>query len=140
MLTPAPVQKVDPALLQLVDVLIPNAQEACELAGVEDETEAAKKLSQITDGLIVMTRGSRGALVARDGEIVQEVEPRKVEPVDTTAAGDTFAGVLIAFLAEGAPLEAALRAATVAASISVTRPGASTSMPMRDEIDAVLAG
>jgi len=139
-LTPAPVQKVDHALLQLVDVLIPNAQEACDLTGVADETEAALALSQITDGLIVMTRGSRGALVARDGEVVQEVAPRTVEPVDTTAAGDTFAGVLVALLAEGAPLEDALRAATVAASISVTRPGASTSMPTRDEIDAVLAG
>jgi ribokinase len=137
-LTPAPVQPVDPALLQLVDVLIPNAQEACELAGVDDETQAALALSE-TVGLVVMTRGSRGALVARDGAVLHEVAPRKVEPVDTTAAGDTFAGTLIAFLAEGAPLEAALRAATVAASISVTRPGASTSMPTRDEIDAVLA-
>jgi ribokinase len=139
-LTPAPVQKVDHALLQLVDVLIPNAQEACELAGVTDETEAAAALSEITDGLVVMTRGSRGALVARDGKVELEVPPRTVEPVDTTAAGDTFAGTLVAFLAESAPLEAALRAATVAASISVTRPGASTSMPTRVEIDAVLAG
>jgi ribokinase len=133
-LTPAPVQPVDPALLQLVDILIPNAQEACELAGVADEAEAATKLSQ-TVGLVVMTRGSRGALVARDGQVVREVAPRKVEAVDTTAAGDTFAGVLVAFLAEGAALEDALDAATVAASISVTRPGATTSMPTRAEID-----
>lgn len=137
-LTPAPVQPVSPALLQLVDVLIPNANEACELAGVPDETEAAVALSRSV-GLVVMTRGSRGALVARDGAVVIEVPPRVVEPVDTTAAGDTFAGVLIAMLAEGAALEAALTAATVAASISVTRPGASTSMPTRAEIDAALA-
>jgi ribokinase len=139
-LTPAPVQKVDEALLQLTDILIPNAQEACELAGVSDETEAARTLSGITDGLIVMTRGSRGALVARGGKIELEVPPRKVEPVDTTAAGDTFAGTLVAFLAEGAPQDAALTAAAVAASISVTRPGASTSMPTRAEIDEALAG
>ncbi|CAN5536504.1 hypothetical protein BH09ACT4_BH09ACT4_24080 [soil metagenome] len=136
-LTPAPVQPIDHALLQLVDVLIPNAQEACELAGVADETEAAVALSH-TVGLVVMTRGSRGALVARDGAVVIEVPPRVVEPVDTTAAGDTFAGVLVAMLAEGAPLERALTTATVAASISVTRPGASTSMPTRAEIDAAL--
>jgi ribokinase len=136
-LTPAPVQPVDHALLQLVDILIPNAQEACELAGVEDETEAAVALSR-TVGMVVMTRGSRGALVARDGAVLTEVAPRKVEAVDTTAAGDTFAGVLIAFLAEGAALEDALDAATVAASISVTRPGASTSMPTRAEIDREL--
>jgi ribokinase len=136
-LTPAPVTTVDAHLLELVDILIPNAQEACELAGVDDETEAALALSRSV-GLVVMTRGSRGALVARDGEVVTEVAPRKVEAVDTTAAGDTFAGVLVAMLAEGAELEAALKAATVAASISVTRPGASTSMPTRAEIDVVL--
>jgi len=138
-LTPAPVQPVDHALLQLVDVLIPNAQEACELAGIDDETEAAVALSR-TVGLVVMTRGARGALVARDGAVVTEVPPRAVTPVDTTAAGDTFAGVLVAMLAEGADLEGALTAATVAASISVTRPGASTSMPTRAEIDEVLTG
>ena len=138
-LTPAPVTQVDPHLLDLVDILIPNAQEACELAGVDDETEAALALSRSV-GLVVMTRGSRGALVTRDGAVVTEVAPRKVEAVDTTAAGDTFAGVLVAMLAEGVELEPALTAATVAASISVTRPGASTSMPTRAEIDAVLAG
>lgn len=137
-LTPAPVTTVDAHLLELVDILIPNAQEACELAGVEDETDAALTLSRSV-GMVVMTRGSRGALVARDGAVVTEVAPRKVEAVDTTAAGDTFAGALIAMLAEGAELEAALKAATVAASIAVTRPGASTSMPTRAEIDAVLA-
>jgi ribokinase len=136
-LTPAPVQPVDHALLQLVDVLIPNAQEACELAGRSDDAEAAVALSR-TVGLVVMTRGARGALIAREGAVVAEVPARRVTPVDTTGAGDTFAGVLVAWLASGAELDAALTAATVAASISVTRPGASTSMPTRDEIDAVL--
>ena len=67
-------------------------------------------------------------------------EPAQPVPqvLDTTGAGDTFAGVLVAWLSSGAELEAALQAATVAASISVTRPGASTSMPTRDEIDAEL--
>ncbi|HEX7835042.1 MAG TPA: ribokinase [Pseudolysinimonas sp.] len=136
-LTPAPVQPVDDSLLQLVDVLIPNAQEACELAGVGDETEAALALSRLA-GLVVMTRGARGVLVAREGAVVTELPARQVEAVDTTGAGDTFAGVMVAWLASGAELEAALRAATVAASISVTRPGASTSMPTWDEIDAAL--
>ena len=136
-LTPAPVMAVDPGLLQLVDVLIPNAQEACELAGETDETAAAIELSRSV-GLVVMTRGSRGALVAREGAVVAEVPARKVTAVDTTGAGDTFAGVLVSWLASGAELGDALEAATVAASISVTRPGATSSMPTRDEIDQVL--
>ncbi len=136
-LTPAPAQPVDHALLQLVDILVPNAQEACELAGVTDETEAAIALSR-TAGLVVMTRGAHGALVAREGAVVAEVPAREVAAVDTTGAGDTFAGVLVARLADGADLDAALHAATVAASISVTRPGATTSMPTWDEISALL--
>ena len=136
-LTPAPVQPIDHALLQLVDVLIPNAQEACELAGVADETEAAITLSRGC-GLVVMTRGARGALVAREGAVISEVPAPVVEAVDTTGAGDTFAGVLVARLAEGDDLDAALHAAAVAASISVTRPGTTTSMPTWDEIAAAL--
>ncbi len=136
-LTPAPVQPLDRALLQLVDILVPNAQEACELAGVTDETEAAIELSRAA-GLVVMTRGARGALVARDGAIMAEVPAREVVAVDTTGAGDTFAGVLVARLAAGADLDAALRAAAVAASISVTRHGATTSMPAWEEIAALL--
>ena len=137
-LTPAPVTAVDPALLRIVDILVPNAQEARELAGVADETEAALALSA-TVGLVVMTRGARGVLVARDGVIVADVAARTVEAVDTTGAGDTFAGVLVARLADGDDLDAALAAATAAASISVTRPGASTSMPTWVEVEAVLA-
>ncbi len=136
-LTPAPVQPIDKALLQLVDVLVPNAQEACELAGVADEVDAAVELSRAA-GLVVMTRGSRGALVAREGAVVAEVPAREVEAVDTTGAGDTFAGVLVARLAAGDDLDAALNAATVAASISVTRPGTTTSMPTWAEIAALL--
>ncbi len=136
-LTPAPVQPVDRALLQLVDILIPNAQEASELAGVADEIEAAVALSR-TAGLVVMTRGSRGVLAARDGAVIAELPARSVTAVDTTGAGDTFAGVMVAWLASGAELGAALEAATVAASISVTRAGATTSMPTRDEIEAGL--
>jgi ribokinase len=136
-LTPAPVQPIDKALLQLVDVLVPNAQEACELAGVADEVDSAVELSRAA-GLVVMTRGSRGALVAREGAVVAEVPAREVEAVDTTGAGDTFAGVLVARLAAGDDLDAALNAATVAASISVTRPGTTTSMPTWAEIAALL--
>ncbi|MCS5716430.1 ribokinase [Herbiconiux sp. CPCC 205716] len=132
-LTPAPVREVDRELMQLVDVLIPNAQEACELAGIGDEDTAALELSRSV-GLVIMTRGSRGALVAGAGEIVRTVPAIPARAVDTTAAGDTFVGALVAMMAEDMPLERALSAATAAASISVTREGASTSMPTRTEI------
>ncbi|HXH34182.1 MAG TPA: ribokinase [Plantibacter sp.] len=132
-LTPAPVREISEELMTLVDVLVPNAQEACELAGVSDEETAATHLSRSV-GLVVMTRGSRGALVAKEGELIRTVPALPTRPVDTTAAGDTFVGALVAILVEGMPLEHALSAATAAASISVTREGASTSMPTRAEI------
>lgn len=136
-LTPAPVLPVPPGLLALADILVPNAQEARELAGSDDETQAALALSG-PGGTIVMTRGSRGALVAENGTVIAEVPARKVTPVDTTAAGDTFAGYLVGRLSQGDALEAALHAASVAASISVTRPGATSSIPHWDEVAAQL--
>lgn len=136
-LTPAPVQMLADETLALVDLLVPNALEARELAGLDDEVEAARALSRAA-ATVVMTRGARGALVARGGEIVLEVSAHPVEAVDTTAAGDTFVGVLAARRGAGDALEAALHAAGVAASISVTRPGASSSMPTWDEIAAAL--
>ena len=63
-----------------------------------------------------------------------------VEVKDTTAAGDTFNAALAVALAEGAPLEHALRFANAAAAISVTRPGAQASAPSRREVDAFLEG
>ena len=138
-LTPAPVSRIAPELFALVDILIPNSGEACSLTGRDDDTEAALALS-LEVGLVVMTRGSRGVVVAQGGDIVADLSARHVEPVDTTGAGDTFAGVFIARLVLGESLTDALAAAGVAASISVTRPGASTSMPTWREIEALLDG
>jgi ribokinase len=136
-LTPAPVLDAGD-LLELTDILVPNAGEACELAGVDDPTEAALALSRRA-GTVVMTRGPEGALIARGGEILAEVPSRRVEAVDTTAAGDTFVGTLVTRLAAGDGLEDAARTAAVAASLSVTRAGATTSMPTWDEIAAALS-
>lgn len=136
-LTPAPARRLEPALLRLTDVLAPNAGEACALAGVDDDVAAAVELSRMA-GLVVMTRGRQGALVARAGEVIADVPARTVTAVDTTAAGDTFIGVLVARLSLGATLDQALRAAAIASSIAVTRAGASRSMPLWDEIAALL--
>ncbi|PZQ89536.1 MAG: ribokinase [Leifsonia xyli] len=135
--TPAPALPLPEGFLEGVDVLVPNAGEARELAGIDDETDAALALSRRA-GTVVMTRGSRGALVARGGEVVAEVPVHPVTPVDTTGAGDTFTGVLVARLAAGDPEPAALRAASVAAALATTRPGASPSMPAWAEVQALL--
>jgi ribokinase len=132
-LTPAPVVPVSPDLLGMVDILVPNAVEARELSGEDDEFEAARRLSKRV-AMVIMTRGENGCVVARDGDIVATVDAHPVTAIDTTGAGDTFVGVLVAWLADGAELGAALAAATAAGAICVTRPGASPSIPTRDEI------
>ncbi|MDY0908204.1 ribokinase [Microbacterium sp. CFBP9034] len=137
-LTPAPVSDGIDALVELADILIPNEGEAAQLSGEMDAEAAARALSLIAT-TVVVTLGARGAIVARHGELVARVDAHDVAPVDTTAAGDTFTGVLVARLADGIPLESALQAASAAAAISVTRRGAAESMPFAGEIDERLA-
>ncbi len=136
-LTPAPAQHPLEGLLDVVDLLVPNAGEARELSGLDDDADAARALSRRVT-TVVVTRGDRGALVARGGEIVAEVPAPRVVPVDTTGAGDTFVGVLVARLVADADLTDALRWAAAAAALSVTRPGATASMPTAAEIAAML--
>lgn len=137
-LTPAPARDGLDGLLELADVLVPNEGEAALLSGESDPESAAVALSLIA-GTVVVTLGARGALVAVGGEVVDRVPAVPVEPVDTTAAGDTFTGVLVARLAAGEELRAALDAAATAASICVTRHGAAESMPSDAEIRALAA-
>lgn len=136
-LTPAPAVPLPAELLGAVDILVPNEHEAALLAGVDDPIAAARSLAA-RGGDVVVTLGSRGALRVREG-IETEVPAFPVDAVDTTAAGDTFAGVLAVGLAEALDWETALRRASAAAALSVQRPGASSSMPDRAEIDAFLA-
>jgi ribokinase len=132
-LTPAPVSDQASALLPLVDILVLNEHEAKALSGEPDPATAAGRLSEICP-LVLLTRGAASTLVARHGSVVHEQPARRVAVVDTTGAGDCFAGSVIARLAAGDGLDEALRLATVAASLSVGRAGASRSMPAWPEV------
>ena len=122
------------------DILIVNQHEAADLArhlglpaaGVEKTVAALHRQLGPT---VIATLGADGA-VAASGEEVLDAPPLAVEVIDTTGAGDTFAGVLAALLDEGADLAAAMRKAAVAGSLACTRDGAQPSFPMRAEIDA----
>jgi ribokinase len=126
-------------LVSLSDILLVNQHEAAALSGDADAADAARVLSRAA-GVVVVTLGAAGALVARDGEVTATVAARPVAAVDTTGAGDTFAGVLVAWLAAGATLHCSLEAAAAAASLTVTRPGAAASMPQRADILTALQG
>ncbi|MFB7010504.1 MULTISPECIES: ribokinase [unclassified Streptomyces] len=134
-LTPSPVQSLPAELLDCVDLLIPNEHEAAALTGAADPRAAAQLLlGQVP--AVVVTLGSKGCLyAARGGEPVLFPAP-EVTAVDSTGAGDTFVGTLAVALGERRPVPESLAWASSAAALCVQRPGASTSMPYRSEIDA----
>lgn len=139
-LNPAPGQPLTPDLLALVDIITPNQTEAAIITGVSstNATEACAALRAHGANTVVMTLGSEGVLLYDDSG-PQHFPAFKVDKVvDTTGAGDAFNGGLAVALAEGKPLAQAIRFASATGAISVTRPGATESMPTRTEVEAFL--
>jgi len=124
--------------LELVDLFIVNEVEAAGLCGREIDPEATLRAlrAQFPKAHFLLTLGPRGAIAMADGDPVS-VPPREVPVVDTTAAGDTFIGFFLATRTSGVPLPDALWRATIASSLCVSRPGASPSIPAKDEVDAI---
>lgn len=139
----APAQALTRDALRDVDVLIVNEHEAALLLGdtgdgVRSAPErAVRRLAEIVPTAVV-TLGADGAGWC-DGDESGVVPGFAVEAVDTTAAGDAFAGALAVRLAHGAPLAEAVRHANAAGALATTRPGAQPSLPTAAEIDAFLA-
>jgi ribokinase len=123
-LVPAPAGRVPPELAARFDVVVVN----------EFELEA---LGEARPKAVVLTLGGEGARILPDGPTLPAL-PANV--VDTTGAGDALAGALAAGLADGMPLEEALRLGIAAASICVERYGCQPAMASRAEVDARLAG
>jgi len=137
---PAPPEPLPEGLLRLVDVINPNEVEARALTGIDAADErgaraAAEQLLALGCRTAVVKLGARGAFVA-SGALRRLLPAVPVEAVDTTAAGDAFAGALAVALAEGADLVTAVRLANVAGAVAVTRMGAQPSMPTRAEVEA----
>lgn len=146
LLDPAPARPLPDGLLHGVDFLTPNESELAVLCGEDpgelrdDEAIAlADRIRQRGVARVIAKLGARGALlVGPDGER-HRWPAFDVPAIDTTAAGDAFNAALAVSLAEGASLEAAGRFACAAAAQSVTREGAQTGMPTRDEVDVLLS-
>ncbi len=138
----APARNFDFSYIPKVDILVLNEVEAGFLAQMKVENEqdaekAAEKLVKQGVEKVIITLGSQGAFVVTKNEKVS-VPAFKVDAVDTTAAGDTFCGAYAVANVEGKSPEEALRFASAAAAISVTRMGAQPSAPSRLEIDEFL--
>lgn len=137
-LNPAPAARLSDELLRNISIITPNESEAELLTGVKvtDEQSALKAANLLHDKgveTVIITMGAAGAFLLADGKHDIISAPR-VEPVDTTAAGDTFNGALVVALSEGKSIRESIAFANKAAAISVTRIGAQSSVPYRKEI------
>ncbi|MEU3020124.1 ribokinase [Nocardiopsis sp. NPDC007018] len=138
-LTPAPARELPDGLLADVDVLVPNQHEAAAITGhTEPRAALAALLERVPE--VLLTLGEDGSLYGRRGAEPVHVPARRVEAVDTTAAGDTFCGSFAVARAEGRSPREAMEFAAAAAAISVGRHGASSSMASRVEVEALLGG
>lgn len=141
-LNPAPARPLPDDLLSKLAFLTPNETEAELLTGIKVKDEitagkAAKALLNKGVKSVVITLGAKGALLTTT-EFTQLIPGFKVEPVDTTAAGDVFNGALAVALCEGKSLTEAVRFANAAGALSVTVMGAQPSAPTRRNIDKLL--
>ena len=141
-LNPAPFIDVPREIFDGVDYVTPNETETEQFTGIavntiEDCRVAAQKFFEMGVKNVVITLGVRGAYYT-DGKTEITVPAIKVKAVETTGAGDAFNGGLSTAIAEGLPMDVALKFATCTSAISVTRLGSSPSMPYRHEILALL--
>ncbi len=141
-LNPAPAQPLPTELLTLIDVLIPNETEAAILSSCETNTEeeiqqAAAALRRSGAKTIIMTLGSRGALLITEN-VFSHFPAFPIDPVDTTAAGDAFVASFSIALAEGRSLQEAVRYGNAAGALACTKLGAQPSLPNRSELENML--
>jgi sulfofructose kinase len=108
------------------------------LTGVADMEGALRRLRESHDGLLIVTRGARGAM-ALDGHRLIRSPGFAVTAVDTTGAGDVFRGGLIFALLRGWDTEESLAFANAAAAISCTRLGAMEGVPLLSEVEQLIA-
>ncbi len=137
-LNPAPVKELSDDLLGKLSIITPNEIETEMLTGIHIENEstaykAAKLLKSKDVSTVIITMGAKGAYLLSD-EFIGWIGTPNVNVVDTTAAGDTFNGALAVALSENKSLRKAVEFACKAATYSVTKLGAQSSIPYRTDI------
>lgn len=146
-LNPAPLKPIPLSILKNIDIIIPNEGELfrlyslLELKGLSGEgkqkiLQASIDIYNLGPKIIITTLGNKGCVIY-DGkkDKIIDISAPKVKAVDTVGAGDCFIGVLASKLSKGETIVNAVKYATVAASIAVTRKGAQESMPFLNEIE-----
>lgn len=141
-LNPAPAQPLPEELLRFIDYLIPNESETAILSGYgtstdEEIKQAAAALRGSGIKTIIMTMGSRGALLITETEFCH-FPAFPIDPVDTTAAGDAFVASFAVAMAEGKSIHEAIRFGNAAGALACTKFGAQPSLPDRQALESLM--
>ena len=121
------------------DIFLPSIDEAALLAGTRTPQEALQWAHGLGAPTVLLKLGAQGCWVSQRGQVTQ-LAPHRVQPVDSTGAGDCFAGCLLARLAAGDDIVRAARAANVAAALSTQGFGAVAPLPTWPQVQAAMTG
>jgi len=135
-LNPAPSADLDPGLVALTDILVPNEHEAAALDGGQAPPDVlATRLARRFGCAVVVTAGERGCFAEAPGLSGWHCPAPVVQAADTTGAGDAFVGALAVRLRAGDDLATAAAFATQVASVSVAKPGTMPSYPTAAQLE-----
>jgi sugar/nucleoside kinase (ribokinase family) len=126
-------------LLQVASHIIFSAEALHATAGESDDVTALHKLAQVTPAFLGVTSGAKGVEWLDDNGEPKHMPAFPVHTVDTLGAGDAFHGAFTLAIAEGQPIEEAMRFASATAALKCTRFGGAFASPQRTEVDALLA-
>lgn len=137
-LDPAPARELPEDIYGKIDYLLPNEGELsllCRKYNLKSENEKINKLLDLGVGGIIITKGGQGATYYAKDEVINQ-SAFKTEVVDTTGAGDAFAGGFVFGLQNGWDIKDTMRFAACVAGLSVTKQGAQSSLPTLEEVKA----
>ena len=141
-INPSPQQTLPDELFSLASIMIPNRSEASKLTGVDvndfdSAEEAARKLADKGVETVIITMGHRGALMLRDEE-THIIEAFDADVKDTSGAGDVFCAAVCVAISENKDLLSAMKMASAAAALQVSRDGMMDAIPYRYEVERLL--
>ena len=135
-LNPAPYHEIPVEAYSLIDFFIPNEHELEQFTSDVEGNYASRAKHLVAQGIkrVIVTLGEKGSLYV-DKSTIFYVDPHKVNAIDTTGAGDSFCGAFVTALSEDKTIKEAMKFASKASSITVTRKGAIKSLPTREELE-----